>query len=167
MTGKEYNNQFTQDELSSEVWKNISGYDGVYQISTLGRVRSITREVTYIEYGKQRKKRIWGQILIPTLNKRHKRMFKGFWKNAEAKQFYIHRLVLSEFVGPCPAGMEGCHNDGNAFNNRVENLRWDTCKNNHNDKKKHGTVLYGERNHASKLTDKDVLNIRILGNHLK
>lgn len=52
---------------------------------------------------------------------------------------YVHRLVLEAFVGPCPFGMEGCHNDGDPTNNNLVNLRWDTHKNNEKDKIKHGT----------------------------
>lgn len=42
------------------------------------------------------------------------------------RRVFVHRLVLDAFVGPCPDGMEGCHNNGNPADNRVENLRWDT-----------------------------------------
>jgi hypothetical protein len=42
----------------------------------------------------------------------------------------IHRIVLESFVGFCPTNMEGCHKDGNRANNRLDNLRWDTHKNN-------------------------------------
>lgn len=51
----------------------------------------------------------------------------------------VHHLVLKTFVGPCPPGMEGCHNDGNFRHNWVDNLRWDTPSSNHFDKVKHGT----------------------------
>lgn len=42
----------------------------------------------------------------------------------------VHQLVLEAFIGPRPAGMMACHNDGNPANNRVENLRWDTQSSN-------------------------------------
>jgi hypothetical protein len=51
----------------------------------------------------------------------------------------VHRLVLEAFVGPCPPGMEGCHNDGDQLNNRLDNLRWDTPSNNKLDSVRHGT----------------------------
>lgn len=72
----------------------------------------------------------------------------------------IHHLVLEAFVGPRPAGMEGCHNDGDPTNNRLDNLRWDTSKANQADKTKHGTMSRGESNGQSKLTTEKVHAIR-------
>lgn len=83
-----------------------------------------------------------------------------FTENKKSKSILLHRLVLTAFRGDCPDGMEGCHNDGNPSNNNLENLRWDTRKNNHADKKKHGTWPGGENNNASKLKNKQVLEIR-------
>lgn len=47
-------------------------------------------------------------------------------KDGQRYDFFVHRLVLETFVGPCPVGMESCHNNGDKNDNRVENLRWDT-----------------------------------------
>lgn len=49
----------------------------------------------------------------------------------------VHRLILEAFKGPCPEGLECCHNDGDAGNNRLENLRWDTRESNLADKARH------------------------------
>lgn len=49
----------------------------------------------------------------------------------------IHRLVLEAFVGPCPSGMEACHNNGDPADNRLENLRWDTKSANMFDRSNH------------------------------
>ena len=75
-------------------------------------------------------------------------------------QFRVHRLVLEAFVGPCPEGHEGCHNDGNPLNNRLSNLRWDTPSANNRDKERHGTHQIGSRNGRSKLTEADAADIR-------
>lgn len=72
----------------------------------------------------------------------------------------VHRLVLEAFVGPCPEGMEACHNDGDTTNNRLDNLRWDTRKGNHADRKKHGTTPTGEKNPGCKITADTVRLIR-------
>ncbi len=57
-----------------------------------------------------------------------------------SKMGLIHRIVLEAFKGPCPEGMEACHNDGIPHHNRPENLRWDTHYNNMQDAKKHGVL---------------------------
>lgn len=56
---------------------------------------------------------------------------------------HVHTVILLTFVGPRPAGMDCCHNDGNAENNRIGNLRWDTRKANRTDSIRHGTQPYG------------------------
>ena len=79
------------------------------------------------------------------------------------KQFFVHRLVLEAFVGPCPQGMESCHDpDRDPTNNSVSNLRWDTRQENQNDTVKHGTKLQGSRKWNSKLKEADIPEIRRL-----
>jgi len=85
------------------------------------------------------------------------------WKNNKGHIKLIHRLVLEVFIGACPKGKEACHNDSNIVNNSLENLRWDTPKNNHKDAIKRGThsgLLKGEKAGGAKLTDKQVTEIR-------
>lgn len=72
----------------------------------------------------------------------------------------VSRVMLETFVGPCPVGMEGCHNDGNPANNRLSNLRWDTGSANQHDRTIHGTDCRGSKNHAAKLTVAQVIEIR-------
>lgn len=76
------------------------------------------------------------------------------------KTFYVHRLVLIAFVGPCPDGMEACHEDGNVLNNALPNLRWDTPSANAADKIRHGTHKQGIQMPCAKLTTEEVLRIR-------
>jgi HNH endonuclease len=75
-------------------------------------------------------------------------------------QIKVHRLVLMTFVGPCPPGLMGCHNDGNAANNRLSNLRWDTHNSNIQDAVKHGAYPVGSRRRTAKLAESDILKIR-------
>jgi hypothetical protein len=74
----------------------------------------------------------------------------------ERKTRYIHRLILETFGGPCPPGMEACHNDGNPLNNSASNLRWDTPGSNQADRRTHGTSGTG----TTKLTEDQVREIR-------
>jgi hypothetical protein len=81
-------------------------------------------------------------------------------RNGQEFKKLVHRLVLEAFAGPCPDGMEACHNDGNLLNNMESNLRWDTRSANHLDKRAHGTSARGMRNPQYKLTDEDVREIK-------
>ncbi len=73
----------------------------------------------------------------------------------------LHRIILETFVGPCPPGMEACHDpDRDRKNCALSNLRWDTRKSNHADQAKHGTKPIGERKPSAKLTEADVVQIR-------
>lgn len=70
------------------------------------------------------------------------------------KKYAVHRLVLEAFVGPCPDGMEGCHDpDPNPSNNAISNLRWDTKKANQADRVRHGTDCQGVKHPNAKLTE--------------
>lgn len=112
-----------------EIWKDIQGFEGFYQVSNLGRVRSLQRTTSH------------GRGLQSRILKGDQRM-EGhlqvvLYRDGRRKTRYIHHLVLEAFVGTRPAGTECCHNDGQPSNNRVSNLRWDTRSNNLLDAYKH------------------------------
>ena len=82
----------------------------------------------------------------------------------------VHRLVCSAFHGPCPGKYpqwHACHKNGNRRDNRPENLRWATAKENMADQYRHGTRIRGETNHAAKLTAADVVTIRSIKRNTK
>ncbi|MGB0971438.1 MAG: NUMOD4 motif-containing HNH endonuclease [Mycobacterium sp.] len=122
-----------------ENWRSVVGYEGLYEVSDQGRVRGIDRYVT--TRGGVRLSR--GQILRPTPivkgSKGRAYHFVNLSRSSKKARFSVHRLVLTAFVGPCPDGMEGCHNNGDASDNRIANLRWDTRANNGADKRRHKT----------------------------
>lgn len=75
----------------------------------------------------------------------------------------VHRLVLEAFIGPCPAGMEGCHfPDRDPSNNNLSNLRWGTRSENINDSKLHNTFPLGESRHGAKRTEAEIRKIRMM-----
>lgn len=78
------------------------------------------------------------------------------------KTYYVHQLVMLAFAGVVPKGMEVRHFDGDRSNNRFDNLSYGTRRENHLDKKRHGTSIDGERNHMAKLTQSDVNDIRAM-----
>ncbi len=116
-----------------EVWKPVVGWDGFYEVSSHGRVRSLDRTLL----GRAGSTRVLpGKILKPKVQP------SGHQSVSLSNGGYIfrsiHGLVLEAFVGLRPEGMFGCHNDGNSGNNRIENLRWDTPRNNSLDAVRHG-----------------------------
>lgn len=127
-----------------EEWRNVVGFEGMYEISNHGQVRSVKT----------------GQIKKQSFSKKDNRFYLGLWKDNKQKIVKPHRLVLEAFIGKCPEGLEGCHNDGNALNNHVSNLRWDTHTSNIHDRVKHGTSNRGERCAAAKLTQIQVNAIK-------
>lgn len=81
--------------------------------------------------------------------------------DGHTEKAYLHRLICEAHHGPCPAGMECRHIDGDKKNNAAENLSWGTKAKNETDKQIHGTVSSGEKNGMAKLTSADVVNMRI------
>ncbi len=135
--------------------KPIPGFDG-YRITADGTVWS--------RWGKGGRKRVfvpqWHVKAAFESEKGHLRVELRNGKG-EIKKFFVHRLVLEGFVGPCPAGMECCHDDGNPKNNNVTNLRWGSAKSNWEDRKRHGRGCEGGENPGGgKLTDASVHEIR-------
>lgn len=138
-------------EIVHEEWRPVLGYEGQYEVSSIGRVRSLNRIV--MNRGKGVAKP--GKHLTPHLS-----MFGYFNVRLGGRTVSVHRLVLESFVGPCPPGMEACHfPDPTRTNNAISNLRWDTRSANYGDRVPHGTVTNGERNGRAKLTEENVREI--------
>lgn len=143
----------------NEEWRPVMGWEGLYEISSLGRCRSIRRTVI-VESSKRRfSMTVGGRIRKPGLAKEG---YLVFVLIADEKRVVrrAHQLVLEAFVGLRPEGTEGCHNNGTPSDNRLSNLRWDTPRNNYLDTIKHGTQTRGERHGCSKLTEDEVRFIR-------
>lgn len=100
--------------------KDIPGYEGKYAVDEEGNVYSYIsqRYLTPMNCGRKR-------YQSPTVD-------------LLGKRFKVCHLVLLTFVGEKPEGTQACHNDGNQFNNNLENLRWDTNQANVKDTLKHG-----------------------------
>lgn len=142
-----------------EEWRDIPGYPG-YQASSLGRIRSLDRLDT-LPGGFARKRK--GRILRGC--KFHgKQGYLAYTPSVNSVVTTIsgHRLVMLAFAGPPKEGQIVCHCDGDGSNNAVSNLRYGTHKENEADKERHGTKLLGEAVSAAKLTDEQVVEMRVL-----
>lgn len=122
-----------------EIWKDIKGYEGHYQVSNLGRVKSLARiVVTY--HGK--KQPINERILKIKIHKQGY-LEVNLHSKGKYKTYKVHRLVAIAFI-PNPYGLlEINHKDENKSNNMVDNLEWCTSSYNAN---------YGTRNKRSALS---------------
>jgi hypothetical protein len=98
----------------------------------------------------------WRQMSPITITAGYKRVTLKH-QNGTRVPFLVHRLVLTVFRGAAPAkGMECCHGDGVPGNNRLDNLRWGTKKDNRQDAVRHGTLSQGENHYRAKLNNRQV-----------
>ena len=140
----------------SEQWMPVPDYEGLYSVSSMGRIRSELR-VVVSEGGKRQSVR--KRITAPAVKERGHLsvMLYGKWR----RRLHVHRLVALVFIGPPPTALhEVAHRDGDPSNNSVSNLRWATRAENHADKLLHGTHNRGERHPLSKVSDAQVVAIR-------
>lgn len=105
-----------------EIWKDIDGYKGFYQVSNKGRVRSVDRTIKWRHNSFQYRK---GRILAPTIDTAGYYVV-GLHKESVGKIYIVHRLVAEAFI-PNPDNFPIInHKDENKLNNVVENLEWCT-----------------------------------------
>lgn len=130
--------------MTMETWKAVPGFEGLYEVSDHGNVKSFWRG---------------GRILKATKN------YYGYKQvtlvNSCRKNFpiVVHRLVLMTFSGK-KDGKMALHNDGNKENNRLSNLRWGDHKDNYADTVLHGTAIMGEAHPWTRLSKEAVFEIR-------
>ena len=134
-----------------EEWRDIPGYEGRYEVSSLGNIRSLDGVVECVtqKTGTVWHKRVKGRIKKPTIAK------NGYYvvTLGHGNLRYVHELVALAFFGERPARAYICHGDGNPKNNTVDNLRYDTPAENNRDKLRYGGTM-------KKLKMDDVLAIR-------
>lgn len=148
-------------ETDSTTWKTIPIFDGNYEVSNTGLVRSKDKYVTKysILVGRVVNQFYKGKMLSLIRN----RDGYDYVRIGHKKKKYsiqVGRLVLLAFVGNCQNGFECCHNNGVPNDNRLENLRWDSHFNNNQDRVKQGTYARGKNHHFSKFDEDTVLGIK-------
>lgn len=141
--------------MSKEIWKDVEGYEGLYQVSNRGRVMRVAGGMGATP----------GRILRPGKTTAGY-LQVSLCRDRRRKRISVHRLVAIAFLGPAPKGCEVNHKNGDKADNRAENLEWVTRSENH----AHAYRVLGnqcpcregEANGHAKLTDRKVRRIRKL-----
>ncbi len=151
--------------MPKKFWFDVFGFEGIYEITRSGMIRSVRRYITY----KDGRSGYWtdGQRLHPSLSNTGY-YYVNLRKDGRLYPRRVHRMLLETFVEPRPVGFECRHLDGNKTNNKLENLKWGTPKENSEDMVRHGTsnkgktFLYkrGEENPFSRFKNGEVWLIK-------
>lgn len=159
---KEYlKNQLNRSlvNIKGELWKDIVGYEGVYRVSSLARIKRL--KTTYTQ------KSVWGEITVNRVSRIHNYHINDrnmprvqLSKNGINKIFSLSRLVAVAFV-PNPKNLPiVCHKDDDPVNNYYKNLFWGTQQDNIDDKCNKNRQARGETNGRVKLKETQVIEIR-------
>lgn len=141
---------------SIEQWRDIPGYPG-YKVSSLGQVMSFRA----IGCRARNENVANGRLMKPRVNRcGHFRV--GLCRDGVPHDMFVHVAVLLAFVGPCPDGMESCHENDIKSDNSLDNLSWGTQKKNRADADRNGRSKIGEGHANAKITETDVREIRRL-----
>lgn len=144
--------EFTTEELANEIWKPISGYEGFYEASNLGRIHNTARRSSTYP----------GRLLKVDCDENGRGRVHLSVK-AIQKTYTNASLIAHAFIGPRPTPKHECnHIDGDPSNDRITNLEWVTSKENKIHAFRMGLLATGEKNGQSKLTEADVIQIRHL-----
>lgn len=136
-----------------EIWKDIKGYEDLYQASNLGRIKSLARTTQY-----RHMKRVEKENIMQPQKGRGKYKLIALSKNGNQHMFQVHRLIWETFNGKIPKGMQVNHIDENPSNNKLDNLELTTPKDNCN---------YGNRNrNISKKLKKPIIQSTLDGQEI-
>lgn len=133
---------------TEEQWRPAPEFEGYYEVSDLGNVRSIPRY------------KCAGRVLKPRPLPKTGYMQLSLSVNGVRTMKYVHSLVAAAFIGPCPPGEEVRHGDGNPANNAAGNLSYSTHLVNLGDRVEHGTLAVGERQGGAILANAEATLIR-------
>ena len=146
----------------SEEWRLVVGWEEFYEVSSLGKVRSLGRVTSFEGRWGVTTRRFEPRPLKPAAT-HFGYLTVGLCRAGKARTRTVHSLVCEAFHGRPPRpGMQIAHGDGNPGNNSAENLRWATIADNAADRQDHGTVLAGEIHPNATLSSDDVAKIRKL-----
>ena len=141
------------DSYSYEIWRDIDGYEGYYQISNYGRVKSLKRKVVRINRSRKQMQPVEERILKQS-SRDNRYLCVCLKRDGNGRMAMVHRLMAEAFLKKRNEDDTIVrHLNGNSFDNRIENIIWGTAKENEADKKVHGTAYWRKQNRQSKSTE--------------
>lgn len=144
-----------------EIWKDVEGYEGSYQVSSFGRVRGVDRLISYIARGGTPAVRLQrGKVLKTSVGTSGYETYHMYDVERDRQTLMVHRIVAKTFI-PLVAGNDFVnHKDGDKLNNHISNLEWVTKSENTLHAIDTGLLLKrGEDSNLSKLTEVEVTEI--------
>ncbi len=153
--------------IIAEEWRPVPSAEGRYEVSSLGRIKSLRRVVSCgIRKGEIAYRTVPEKILKPGLDSDgYAQVLIAPKEGDKFKTTKIHQLVALAFLGPKPQGQWVLHGPNGKEDNSVQNLYYGTPAQNVRDKWRDGTVIIGESHHKAKLKEADVIEIRELHAH--
>lgn len=144
-----------------EVWKDIEGYEGYYQISNFGRVRGVDRMIPYIARGGKFTQRLQrGKVLKTSVGTSGYETYHMYGESQERETIMLHRVVAKTFLENLEGKEFVNHKDGDKLNNHYSNLEWVTKSENTQHAIETGLLCHsGEDSNLSKITEREVIEI--------
>lgn len=127
----------------TEEWRDVPGYEGYYRVSNFGQIKSLDR---WVSGPNESQVFVKSRMISQKTNGPYAQV--GLFRNGKRSHLSVHVLVALVFIGPRPSGHHVCHNDGDAYNNSVENLRYDTPQQNLFDIARHGRSFQLNKTHC-------------------
>ncbi len=137
--------------MSDEIWTSAFGLEGYYEVSDRGRIRSVSRS--------RRKWKGGTYPIKPYVELGYHRVMLS--RTGKKRKTTLHRLILESFTGISPKDRVAAHRDGDKENNTLPNIYWATPLENQLDKHRHGTMPKGLTHGMTKLSEDQVLAIRL------
>lgn len=141
----------------TERWLPVVGYEGFYEVSNLGRVRSVDRQIRHRDGSLHMYP---SRVLKPSVTT-NGYAYISVSVNKAQRSVAVHRLVATAFLGPAPDGMEVCHRNGDELDNRSENLRYGTHGSNVLDTVRMGTHWFAQKTHCPREHEYTAENTRV------
>lgn len=133
-----------------EEWRAVVGYEGLYEVSNLGRVKSLERRMVRTNGTPHLIRERLLKLSVPRLGHVRVTLYKLGGGLKKSRKLQVHRMVLEAFVGPCPEGMEALHWNDTPGENYLTNLRWGTPSENRHDLVRNGNHGMSRKTHCKR-----------------